>query len=86
MSAKIMYLRACYAAPPGWPLTSSATLKVAKKRHREAKISLVDRHWNYKIHAYRLDNPYMAEHVWRLMLGMAKREQLGKDLKGVRKK
>lgn len=85
MSAKTLYLRAWFAAPPGWPLTSSATLELARRRYRKAWKAIGGAHPSKQIHAYRLDNPYMAEHVWRLMLGMAKLEQLGKDLKSIRK-
>jgi len=64
-----------FQVPPGWTKTESETLSIARKR-RAAAMREIGHHpkaWRTVL-LYRLTNPYMAQHAWRLMLNMAKRE------------
>jgi hypothetical protein len=58
-------------------MTSAQAVALARRRRVKAEKALlkrVDKSRVWKlVRIHRLDNPYMADHAWRLMLNMAKR-------------
>ena len=73
----VQHLRYAYAAPAGCAMTSADAVRLARTRRQKAEKELlrrVDARQAWKlVRIHRLDNPYMADHAWRLMLNLAKR-------------
>ena len=75
-------LNAAFQPPPHWKLNPMQTLALSRKRYYAARKALLllpsggVRNAVRAIINHRLANPYMSDHVWKMMLGMVRKHQL----------